>query len=75
MFDVTMYTTEMENVLTPTSCFNILNFYSLNESDSQLSSSLEIASLLKWIASISLPKLHTHPIITQNFDACNQDHY
>ena len=65
----------MTNAIPPTNCFNTLYIHSQNESDSNLTSSLAIASLLDSGAFNSLLKIPTYTMITQMFNVCHHDQH
>ena len=65
-----MYTTETKISTTPTNWFYTPHFHSQNQTDSNLPSRLEMASLLDIGASISVLNLPTYMIITQKFNVC-----
>ena len=70
-----MYTIEMTIAITKRSGFYNLYNLSQKETDSKLTSRLEIVFLLDSCASISVRNLPAHTMITQMSTVCDQDQH
>ena len=72
-FEVNGKTTEMTNAITPTTWFYILYIHSEFETDSNIPSRLEIASLTHNGASILVLNIPVYMIIIQMLNVCHHD--
>ena len=75
IFEINMYATETTVAFNRTSWFLDLQIHSKNETDSNLPSSLEMVFLLESGSFIFVPNLLNKPMITQMFNACNEDQH